>query len=144
MYYFRKTILSRWTLWSISFIMLCLVVSCSKDDEMSRAEILSSTRWKSTAVKDSVGVDVTPSFQNFMGLATYNRDGTYEFFTLDGAPRGDRGLWALTVDGNKRILNSTTLNYTRVVDIVELNTRIFTYRVNASGKTVTVEHVPIQ
>jgi hypothetical protein len=49
----------------------------------------------------------------------------------------------LTVDENKRILNSTRLNYTCIVDIVKLITAIFTYRVNASGKTVKVEHVPI-
>jgi hypothetical protein len=128
----------------IGIMILTFAASCEKDEPMTRAEILSSTRWKTTVVKDSVGTDVTTSFQNFVGLATYNRDGTYEFFTLDGTPRGDRGYWALTVDGNKRIINSTTLNYTRVVDVTELTTSIFTYRVIASGKTVTVEHVPTQ
>src|SRR5687767_8929732 len=69
-------------------ILLFFVVACEKDDDLSKAEILSSTRWRTTVVKDSVGNDVTSSFQNFVGLATYNKDGTYEFFTLDGTLRG--------------------------------------------------------
>ncbi len=127
-------------------IISSLITSCSKDDtvQMSKAEILSSTRWKSTVVRDSVGVDVTAANQGFMGLATYNKNGTYEFFNLDGTPRGDSGYWALTVDEGKRIINSLTRNYTRIVDIVELNGNIFTYRVVSNGKTVTVEHVPSQ
>jgi hypothetical protein len=128
----------------LGIAIVSFVTACKKDDPLSRAEILSSTRWKTTAVKDSVGMDVTSAFQNFVGLATYNTDGTYEFFTIDGTPRGDRGYWALTVDGNKRIINSTTLNYTRIVDITELTKAVFTYRVIANGKTVTVEHVPTQ
>lgn len=127
-------------------IISSMITSCSKDDivQMSKAEILSSTRWKSTVVRDSVGIDVTAANQGFMGLATYNKNGTYEFFNLDGTPRGDNGYWALTVDESKRIINSLTRNYTRIVDIVELNRNIFTYRVVSNGKTITVEHVPIQ
>ena len=129
-----------------ALIISSLFTSCSKNDpvQMSKAEILSSTRWRSTVVRDSIGVDVTVANQGFMGLATYNKNGTYEFFNLDGTPRGDSGYWALTLDEGKRIINSITRNYTRVVDIVELNKNIFTYRVVSNGKTVTVEHVPIQ
>lgn len=133
------------------FFLCCIFiasffVACEKDnedEEMSKAEILSSTRWKTTVVKDSVGADVTAANQGFVGLATYNKNGTYEFFNLDGTPRGDSGYWALTADDSKRIIYSLTRNYTRVVDIAELNRNLFTYRVVANGKTVTVEHVPI-
>jgi hypothetical protein len=84
----RRTFLCLLSITTVFFF----VTSCKKEEQkMSRAEILSSTRWKSTVVKDSVGVDVTSSFQNFMGLATYNKNGTYEFFTLNSALRGDRG-----------------------------------------------------
>ncbi|MEI6948692.1 DUF4822 domain-containing protein [Paraflavisolibacter sp. H34] len=121
------------------------LTACNKDDDddLSKADILSSTRWKTTVVKDSVGVDVTAANTGFVGLATYNRNGTYEFFNLDGTPRGDSGYWALTADESKRILYSLTRSYTRVVDIVELRSNLFTYKTVANGKTVWVEHVPL-
>ncbi len=135
----------KWSLYFLSFLCLSFFVACKKDDDkkLSKAEILSATHWKTTVVKDSVGGDVTLTNQGFVGLATYNANGTYEFFNLDGTPRGDSGYWALTADGSKRIIYSLIRNYTRVVDVVELTQKIFIYRVVANGKTVTVEHVPI-
>jgi hypothetical protein len=128
---------------SIVLLSFC-IMSCEKDgQELTKAEILSSTRWKSTVVKDSVGTDVTAANQSFMGLATYDKGGTYEFFNLDGTPRGDSGYWARTADESKRIVYSFTRNYTRVVDIVEISRSKFTYKVVSNGKTVTVEHVPV-
>ncbi|MGE7775345.1 DUF4822 domain-containing protein [Chitinophaga sp. NPDC101104] len=125
--------------------------SCSKDDApapepaKSGNEILSSTRWVTTVVTDSVGKDVTAANMGFVGLADYLPNGNYVFYNKDGTPRGDEGYYFITPDNSKRILVSRTRNYTRVVDVVKLTKEIFTYRVvNGNGATVNVEHKPVQ
>ena len=105
--------------------------------------ILSSTRWITTKVTDSVGKDVTSANAGFVGLADYLSDGNYIFYNLDGTPRGDEGYYFITPKNDKRIIVSRTRNYTRVVDIVKLTKEVFTYRVkNGANETVDVEHKP--
>ncbi|WP_109699093.1 DUF4822 domain-containing protein [Chitinophaga deserti] len=127
------------------------LASCSKDDapapepQPDGNEILSSTRWITTVVTDSVGKDVTAANMGFVGLADYLPNGNYVFFNTDGTPRGDEGYYFITPDNSKRILVSRTRNYTRVVDVVKLTKEIFTYRVvNGTGATVNVEHKPVK
>lgn len=120
------------------------MASCKKDNNpvpvRTPAEILASTKWKTTVVKDSVGRDLTSSNMNFVGIANYNTDGTFFITNFDGVLRL-QGTWAITGDGNKRIF--VTPNFTNIVDIVTLNERLFTYRTrNADGIRVDVEHVP--
>lgn len=135
------------------FCSVFFISACSSDDDdvepvpvvaqPTPSEILISTRWKTTKVTDSVGTDVTSANSGFVGLADYNSNGTYIFYDLAGAPRGDEGTWALTADGKKRVLVSATRNYTRIVDIEKLDKTVFTYRTkNTAGHTVHVEHIP--
>jgi len=115
--------------------------SCKKENSITTpSDILASTKWKTTIVKDSVNNDVTASNQAYVGYAIYGKDGSFTITDLSGALRSS-GTWAITADGAKRIL--VTSAFTRIVDIVTLNNALFTYKiVNPSGRTVTVEHVP--
>ncbi len=110
---------------------------------------LSQTNWQGTKVYDARGNDLTAENSNFIGLAKYDsKTGFYEFFDkTTGKTRGDEGTFFVTNDGAKRVLISSTQNYQAVVDITELNSRMFTYKrmgVDKKGQAVEVyvEHVP--
>ncbi|MGX5816812.1 DUF4822 domain-containing protein [Chitinophaga lutea] len=135
---------------SLAVCSAIALAACSKDNDapvqpLDGNDILSSTRWVTTIVTDSVGKDVTAANTGFVGLADYLKDGNYVFYAVDGTPRGDEGYWFITPGNTKRILVSRTRNYTRVVDVVKLTPEVFTYRVvNGAGATVDVEHKPIK
>lgn len=113
---------------------------------MRGAEILASTDlWMTTEVLTLTGEDVTDANMGYVGLSTYNAQAqTYEFFTLDGAPRDDKGLFYITEEPRMRVHYSQTRNYFRPVLIVELTGEVFTYEVvNSEGQTVHVVHRPV-
>ncbi|UUV98024.1 hypothetical protein G314FT_01150 [Vagococcus luciliae] len=63
-----------------------------------------------------------------------------------GETRGEKGVFFVTPDGKKRILMSQ-INYNVVVDMVRLDSDMFTYRRNGTQKDggtgpVFVEHAP--
>lgn len=139
-----------WRKLALPLLAIVFLAACSKDDTVMPPApengnvILSSTRWTTTVVRDSVGKDVTAANMGFVGLADYLTDGNYVFYNMDGTPRGDEGYYFITPKNDKRILVSRTRNYTRVVDVVKLTREVFTYRVvNGANQTVDVEHKPI-
>jgi hypothetical protein len=110
------------------------------------ADILAGTNlWITTEVLTLDGLDVTDQNLSYVGLSSYDgQANTYEFFTLEGVPRGDRGLFFITEEPRMRVHYSQTLNYFRPVIIVELTPEVFTYAVeNTSGQTVQVVHRPL-
>ncbi|MEG0472877.1 MAG: DUF4822 domain-containing protein [Solibacillus sp.] len=119
----------------------------TKGQEM--ANILSSTNWQGTRVYDKDQNDLTKENAGFIGLAKYDAEtGRYEFFDAKtGETRGDEGTFFMTNDGTKRILISDTKKYQAVVEMIELDESIFTYKrmgKNKEGKDVEVfvEHIP--
>lgn len=119
----------------------------SKGQEM--ANILSSTNWQGTRVYDKDKNDLTKENSGFIGLAKYDAEkGRYEFFDAKtGKTRGDEGTFFVTNDGQKRILISDTMKYQAVVEITELDQKIFTYKrmgkdTKGNDIEVFVEHIP--
>ncbi len=109
------------------------------------ADILASyDRWITTEVLTLTGEDVTAENLAYVGLSNYNaQTQTYEFFTIDNEPRGDKGLFFITEEPRMRVHYSQTFNYFRPVLIVELTPEVFTYAVeNSEGQTVHVVHRP--
>ena len=110
--------------------------------------VLSATNWQGTYVYDEKGNDVTDLNSNFIGLARYDsKTNRYEFFDKEtGVSRGDKGVYFVTPDGKKRILISQR-GYNAVVDMVRLDSDMFTYRREGKQKNgedgkVFVQHVP--
>lgn len=121
----------------------------TKGQEMSN--ILSSTNWQGTRVYDKNHQDLTKENANFIGLAKYDaKSGRYEFFDAKtGSSRGDTGTFFISIDGKKRILISESLKYQAVVEMIELNKDVFTYKrmgkdANGNDVEVFVEHVPFK
>lgn len=111
--------------------------------------VLSSTNWQGTRVYDKDYNDLTKENAGFIGLAKYDSEtGRYEFFDAKtGETRGDEGTFFMTNDGMKRILISDTMKYQAVVEMIELDEDIFTYKrmgKDAEGNDVEVfvEHIP--
>lgn len=109
---------------------------------------LSNTNWQGTNVYDKDGNDVTDLNSSFIGLAKYDsKTNRYEFFDKSTSEsRGDKGVFFVTPDGKKRILISQR-GYNAVVDMVRLDSDMFTYRRDGKQKNgetgpVFVEHVP--
>ncbi len=112
-------------------------------------DLLGSTNWQGTTVTDQNGNDVTALNAGFIGLARYDATtNRYEFYdAATGLSRGDSGIYFLTQDQKKRVLISQTRNYNVVVDILTLNTDLFTYQrmgklLDGSEGLVDVAHVP--
>lgn len=112
-------------------------------------DILSATSWQGTIVYDKDNNDLTEENEGFIGLAKYDgATGFYEFFDKETTEtRGDEGIFFITNDGEKRILISQTKGYQAVVDLVELDETIFTYKRMGKDKEdndieVYVEHIP--
>ncbi|MEK5233868.1 DUF4822 domain-containing protein [Lysinibacillus sp. FSL K6-0232] len=119
----------------------------TKGQEM--IDILGSTNWQATKAYDKDHNDVTAENANFIGLAKYNADaGHYELFDVTtGESRGDQGTFFITNDGKHRVFISESKDAQTIVDIIELNDNIFTYKrmgKDAAGNDVEVfvEHIP--
>lgn len=119
----------------------------SKGQELSN--ILNNTTWQGTKVYDKDGKDLTKENANLISIAKYdNKMAKYEFFDKSTkASRGDMGTFFITNDGNTRVLISETMNYQAIVQITELNEKLFTYKrtgKDASGNDIEifVDHIP--
>ncbi|WP_415326079.1 DUF4822 domain-containing protein [Chryseobacterium sp. MMS23-Vi53] len=129
-----------------------IVVSCSHNteyvSETTPSQVLASTKWKTTVVKDANGNDVTSQNMGFVGNAEYKMDGTYAITNFDGTVRSI-GDWSITPDGKRRILVGKNLNgsgeiiFTRIVDIITLTPKSFVYAIVVNGQKLTVEHSPL-
>lgn len=136
------------TVFSFFSLALCVLLffstSCTKDKtaELTPSQILSSTKWKTTVVKNAAGADVTATNPNYIGIAAFNMDGSFIITDFAGGFRSS-GTWAITADGKKRILVAAT--FTRIVDIITLNSESFTYEImNADSTKVQVFHEPLK
>ncbi|MEI2273844.1 DUF4822 domain-containing protein [Sphingobacterium sp. ML3W] len=141
-------------------IAICtlLVMSCSKDDEvtpepqLTPSEVLASTAWETTSAKNNKGENVVltdANVSNFVGFAYFKSDGTFTMFNLDDSPKM-RGDWSVSADGKTRTIVAKNAAgetlFTRVVDITVLTKNEFTYRIypNNDNKTVYFDiiHTP--
>ena len=107
-------------------------------------QTLASTPWKTTSALDAHGDRVAlddPAVKNFVGWAYFKADGTFTMYNLDDSPKM-HGDWDVPADGATRWIAAKDANgnvlFQRVVEIVELNKNVFTYRVfpNAADTSV--------
>ncbi|MEV6391293.1 DUF4822 domain-containing protein [Nocardia xishanensis] len=96
---------------------------------------LASTPWETTAAKDSRGGAVAladDNVKNYVGFAYFHPDGTFTMFDLDDSPKM-HGDWSVSPDGKTRTIvaknDAGQEQFRRVVDIVTLDGKQFTYRV---------------
>ncbi|MEV5647197.1 DUF4822 domain-containing protein [Nocardia sp. NPDC052254] len=102
----------------------------------SPAAMLASTPWETTAATDAHGAPVAlndANVSNYVGFAYFDNDGTFTMVNLDDSPKM-HGDWSVSPDGRTRTLvakdDAGQTCFTRVVDIVTLDDRNFTYRVH--------------
>jgi hypothetical protein len=127
-------------LFAVMFLS-AVFVSCSDNDDdivmeqITPSQILSSTPWETTAAKDKNGQNVNlndASVNGFVGFAYFKADGNFVIYGLNDVLRS-RGTWSVDPQGKTRTITAlnpdgTTL-FTRVVDILVLNSNEFTYRI---------------
>ncbi|MDR2238685.1 MAG: DUF4822 domain-containing protein [Chryseobacterium sp.] len=96
---------------------------------------LASTPWETTGAKNSNGqpVDLADSsVAGYVGYSYFKANGTFAIYGLNNAPRS-KGTWSISPDGKKRTLTALddagNVIFTRVVDILTLNSNEFTYRI---------------
>lgn len=96
---------------------------------------LASTPWETTGAKNSSGqpVDLADSrVAGYVGYSYFKANGTFTIYGLNNAPRS-KGTWSISPDGKKRTLTALddagNVIFTRVVDILTLNSNEFTYRI---------------
>lgn len=114
------------------------------------SQILGSTLWHGTVVRDEQGNDVTKENQMFISLAKFDaQTSKYEFFDVNtGNTRGDFGYFDVIFKNKIRSHVSIGQNkYGAVLEITELNSQKFTYKrmgKDAAGKDIVVyvEHEP--
>ncbi|MGV9611401.1 DUF4822 domain-containing protein [Nocardia xishanensis] len=101
----------------------------------SPSATLASTPWETTAAKDSRGGAVAladGNVKNYVGFAYFRPDGTFTMFNLDDSPKM-HGDWSVSPDGRTRTIvaknDAGQEQFRRVVDIVTLDDKRFTYRV---------------
>jgi uncharacterized protein YnzC (UPF0291/DUF896 family) len=120
------------------------------DTSESGSEILGSTLWNGTVVRDEKGNDVTAENQMFISLAKFDpKENKYEFFNLGtGDSRGDFGYYDVLFNNKIRSHMSIGENkYGAVLELTELNDKKFTYKRLGKDKEgrdapVYVEHEP--
>ena len=113
---------------------------------------LAATAWETTSAKNAEGASVPLTDENvksYVGYAYFNTDGTFVMNNLDDTPKMN-GDWAVSADGKTRTLWAKnadgTVKFSRVVPIVTLDAKEFTYRVypKAEDKAVYFDliHTP--
>jgi predicted ester cyclase len=115
-------------------------------------KIISSVKWKHlSTINSETKNDVTQKYPLFIGIGHYKADGTYEFFKLDGSPKGDKGTWSVSEDGKKISIISSTFGYKADVDVERLDENHFDLKAiqydNKTGKpieTVTALHTALK
>lgn len=130
------------------FAFVATFISCSSDNNESEIEtpsqVLSSTPWETTGAKDKDGNSVAltdPNVSGFVGFSYFKGDGNFAIYGLNDVLRS-RGTWSVSADGKTRTITAlkpdgTTL-FTRVVDILVLNTNEFTYRIHTNPNDSSV------
>ncbi|WP_291888001.1 DUF4822 domain-containing protein [Chryseobacterium sp.] len=130
------------------FAFVATFVSCSSDNNESEIEtpsqVLSSTTWETTGAKDKDGNPVAltdPNVSGFVGFSYFKADGNFAIYGLNDVLRSI-GIWSVSADGKTRTITAlkpdgTTL-FTRVVDILVLNTNEFTYRIHTNPNDSSV------
>jgi predicted ester cyclase len=90
------------------------------------AKVISSTKWKhNSTINADTKSDVTQKYPMFIGIGDYKTDGTYEFYNMDGSPKGDKGTWSVSENGKKLSIVSSTFGYKADVDIEKLDENHF-------------------
>ncbi|MGG5209831.1 DUF4822 domain-containing protein [Chryseobacterium sp. MIQD13] len=96
---------------------------------------LASTPWETTGAKDKNGSPVAltdASVAGFVGYSYFKANGTFTIYGLNDVLRS-QGNWSISPDGTKRTITALDANgnvlFTRVVDILTLNSSEFTYRI---------------
>ncbi|WP_228539996.1 DUF4822 domain-containing protein [Nocardia sp. XZ_19_385] len=118
----------------------------------SAAAALASTPWETTSATGAQGAEVPltdDNVKNYVGFAYFKSDGTFTMFNLDDTPKM-HGDWSVSPDGKTRTIiaknDAGEEQSRRVVDIVTLNDKEFTYRVypNPDDKAVYYDiiHTP--
>lgn len=137
-----------------AFILSVTLTACSTDDkkeetkeaELTGTEILGSTLWVGTVVKDENGEDVTDQYSQFISVAKFDSNtNQYEFFDAEtGESKGDYGTYFVTSDNKYRVNISESKGYQAVLELTEMTSEIFTYKrtVGDDNTVITVEHVP--
>lgn len=96
---------------------------------------LASTPWETTGAKNSSGQPVAlsdASVAGFVGYSYFKANGTYTIYGLNNVLRS-KGTWSISADGKKRTITALddagNVLFTRIVDILTLNSNEFTYRI---------------
>ncbi|EEI93762.1 hypothetical protein HMPREF0765_0615 [Sphingobacterium spiritivorum ATCC 33300] len=134
----------------LTLVSTTLLFSCSDDDKevtpvLTPSEILASTAWETTGAKNNKGENVVLTDANVagaVGYAYYDIKGTFVIYDLKDVFR-IQGDWSVSADGKTRTLvaknpETQAVLFTRVVDILVLTTKEFTYRLypNSTDRTV--------
>lgn len=124
------------------FTLTVTTVSCSNNDDqiiveeqLTPSQLLSSTPWETTNVKNNVGQSIPltdPTANGYVGFAYFKSNATFTIYGLNNVLRS-RGTWSISADGKTRTITGLnpdgTTAFTRVVEILVLNKDEFTYRI---------------
>ncbi|MFV5513274.1 DUF4822 domain-containing protein [Acinetobacter gerneri] len=111
--------------------------------------LLAATPWLTTEAKDqnaqAVALDDARA-TNYVGYAYFKKDGSFKMYNLDDSLKM-QGTWSVSDDGKTRTINAYDGNgkllFTRVVEIVTLNSQEFSYRVaGQNGQYTDIIHKP--
>jgi len=105
---------------------------------------LASTPWETTGAKDKNGNPVAltdASVAGFVGYSYFKANGTFTIYGLNNILRS-QGTWSISPDGKKRTITALDANgnvlFTRIVDILVLNSTEFTYRITPDAGNPSV------
>lgn len=105
---------------------------------------LASTPWETTGAKNSSGQPVAlsdASVAGFVGYSYFKANGTYTIYGLNNVLRS-KGTWSISADGKKRTITALddagNVLFTRIVDILTLNSNEFTYRITPDAANPSV------
>jgi hypothetical protein len=105
---------------------------------------LASTPWETTGAKDKNGNPVAltdASVAGFVGYSYFKANGTFTIYGLNNILRS-QGTWSISPDGKKRTITAMDANgnvlFTRIVDILVLNSAEFTYRITPDAGNPSV------
>ncbi|MDP9959170.1 DUF4822 domain-containing protein [Chryseobacterium lathyri] len=129
-----------------AFALTASFVACSDNDNefvivdpaLTPSQILSSTPWATTGAKDKDGKSIAlndPAVAGFVGFAYFKSDGNFAIYGLNDVLRSI-GTWSVDPQGKTRTITSLrpdrTPIFTRDVEILELNKKVFTYRIHTN------------
>jgi hypothetical protein len=95
-------------------------------------DVLLSKLWHHTSTRDATtGTDISHLFPRLKEVVEFNRDGSFSF-----GNDTDQGVWAVSPDGKRLSITSTTFEYGVVLTIQhvdELDLRILSRMTSAEG-----------